>query len=396
MREKPVFVSKKSKRNNRIRRKRINMIRQIKSAGVMLLAIPLTLIVCKCANWVDFSWPMIALICVLGCGFNIGALFVSLAWINNRDNKKNTNAWAGTIFWAINILLVSYVGYHATAEVLAPVLCIAISIAVCMMTVGKTRDMVFYGCEGAILMVVLGIHLEYSPEQYMYQILVVALCEIIQYYRQKIYTQRTTDESIIEEQTAMAETDPMTKLLNRRGLERRIASTWPMCQRQGTEVAIIMMDIDYFKKYNDAFGHPQGDECIRKVTAQIAYNVRRQTDCAARVGGEEFLVYLYGISPQEALNWAKHLKDNIERLLIPHAANNFLPYVTVSMGVVAKQVEKGDTFWELQELADKQLYNAKECGRACISMNDQCYAKVKSQTEINNAAIRERGFHIIN
>ena len=100
----------------------------------------------------------------------------------------------------------------------------------------------------------------------------------------------------------------------------------------------MMIDIDNFKKYNDTYGHAAGDECIRKVTAAIRRNVKRRTDYAARVGGEEFLVMLTGIEPKLAVKWALDLKKAIDSLKIPHADTNFNPYVSVSMGVACAEV----------------------------------------------------------
>lgn len=173
-----------------------------------------------------------------------------------------------------------------------------------------------------------------------------------------------------------AETDPMTRLLNRRGLERRVSNIWPHCIRQKTDVAVIMMDIDFFKKYNDSFGHAEGDECIKAVASAILSSVRRQTDYAARVGGEEFLVMLTGIEPKQAIQWSLNLKKKIEDLKIPHSKENFLPFVTVSMGLCCCQVTPERDFEKIREEADKSLYDAKYNGRACLSFNKRIFAQI--------------------
>ena len=172
-----------------------------------------------------------------------------------------------------------------------------------------------------------------------------------------------------------AETDPMTLLLNRRGLDRRVESVWPHCIRQKSSVAILMIDIDNFKKYNDTFGHAAGDECIRKVTAAIRKNVKRRTDYAARVGGEEFLVMLTGIEPKLAVKWSLELKKSIDGLKIPHADTNFNPYVSVSMGLACTVINDGLTFDKLREEADKSLYEAKYNGRACLYYHHKAFGK---------------------
>lgn len=173
-----------------------------------------------------------------------------------------------------------------------------------------------------------------------------------------------------------AETDPMTQLLNRRGFDRRLENIWPHCIRQKSNIAVLMIDIDNFKKYNDSFGHAAGDDCIRKVTACIRRNVKRRTDYAARVGGEEFLVMLTGIEPKLAVKWALDLKKSIEALKIPHAETNFNPYVSVSMGLACTTVSENTSFEKIREEADKSLYEAKYNGRACLYYHHRSFGKV--------------------
>lgn len=175
-----------------------------------------------------------------------------------------------------------------------------------------------------------------------------------------------------------AETDPMTQLLNRRGLLKRVSAIWPHCVRQRISVSILMMDIDNFKKYNDAFGHAQGDECIRMVTKAIRDCTKRKTDYCARVGGEEFLVLLTDTDAVQALRWSTSLKKRIEALQIPHSDKNFLPFVTISIGIASCQPSKDTSFEDLRNSADDELYNAKEKGRACISVNNKIYSRINS------------------
>ncbi len=360
----------------------------------MLFFIPAFLVVCKMFGLLSFSWPITLL--MGGCGAAFSLFFMIHVSRSLTDkNEKDATVLLDDIFWAYQIMFFVVIGYFATTKYLAIGIYMVMPVVISMLPVGKRRDLFIFGGLGAAVLVLLSIHHDYTLTEFLFQAEILMFAEIAQYLREKLYSQKVVDESKIVETTAMAETDSMTKLLNRRGLERRIAATWPMCARQNTSVAIIMMDIDYFKKYNDAFGHPKGDECLKKVSTEIAHCVRRQTDYAARVGGEEFLVFLYGAGPQDALNWAKTLKDRIEGLLIPHATNNFLPFVTVSMGIATKNVERGDAFWELQNEADKQLYGAKEYGRACICMKDQCYAKVQSQSQLNKTIIKEKGFRVL-
>lgn len=174
---------------------------------------------------------------------------------------------------------------------------------------------------------------------------------------------------------ALSEQDAMTGLLNRRGLERNIFPIWPHCIRQSLSVAVIMLDIDNFKKYNDTFGHLKGDICIKKIGDQIKKTARRKTDIVARIGGEEFVVFLSGVESKEAISWALQLQKNIETMGIPHSSNSIFPIVTVSMGIYCGVPQQDSQFYEYRDMADANLYRAKENGRACIIYDGACYGK---------------------
>ena len=175
-----------------------------------------------------------------------------------------------------------------------------------------------------------------------------------------------------------AETDPMTGLLNRRGLDRRLENVWPLCIRQQIKVAVLMIDIDNFKKYNDNFGHPAGDECIKAVTGTIRNCVRRRTDYAARVGGEEFLVLLTDIEPSQAIKWALNLQKAVADMNIPHAPSNFSPIVTISLGLSTETVRESTLFDLMKDEADRSLYDSKQNGRNRLYYHGKCYRSTRS------------------
>lgn len=231
-------------------------------------------------------------------------------------------------------------------------------------------------------------------ERFVYLICGFAMCGVISRQAYYAYIRKVEDATKLNSAKNQAETDPMTTMLNRRGLERRIAQVWPLCIRQGMEVAVIMLDIDNFKKYNDHFGHAAGDECIRAVAQAIKKQTKRKTDYCARVGGEEFLIFLTGISAQDGIIWAQNCKKAVEDLVIPHAPDNFLPFVTMSMGMCHAKVNGTTEFWELRNEADRGLYQAKEEGRACIFMEDKCYAKTTPELSKKHYFL-ERGFRSI-
>lgn len=160
-----------------------------------------------------------------------------------------------------------------------------------------------------------------------------------------------------------AERDPLTGLYNRRGLDKNVDVVWPYCVRYKSVAALFILDIDHFKMYNDTYGHPKGDICIKLVANAIRKAARRSTDIAARIGGEEFVVFIHDIKEREALLLAERMRGSIEHLEISQALEAGVPNVTVSIGV-ALAVPSGDTsFADLYERADRALYTAKNSGR---------------------------------
>lgn len=177
--------------------------------------------------------------------------------------------------------------------------------------------------------------------------------------------------------TLTSEKDPLTGLMNRRGLDKNAAVLWPYCSRTSTMVGIIEMDIDFFKKYNDRFGHPAGDRCLKLIAKSIKQSARRSSDITARTGGEEFLIFVQGMSEEEIVEFAMKIRGNINDLKIPHAYAGVSNYVTVSMGIACCVPSAANSFDELYEEADRALYTAKENGRNCVVSGNKIYGRMK-------------------
>ncbi len=162
---------------------------------------------------------------------------------------------------------------------------------------------------------------------------------------------------------AEASHDGLTTIANRRRFAKALESEWKQAQRYGTPLSLIMVDIDFFKRYNDHYGHGSGDECLKKVAIALAKSAERPTDLVARYGGEEFVALLPETDLVGAYSVAKRFRNYVEGLRIPHAHSDVGNIVTVSMGVacVTPSVEMTET--ELLKLADCKLYQAKENGR---------------------------------
>lgn len=160
--------------------------------------------------------------------------------------------------------------------------------------------------------------------------------------------------------------DSLTGLYNRRYFDDFLEREFKRALRNQTSLALIMIDIDFFKSYNDRFGHQKGDECLRCIAATFALVIHRSHDLVARYGGEEFAVVLPETDIQGATAVAENLRRRVEQLRLPHPDS---PYgiVTISEGVAATIPKSDDQAEKLLEAADSALYHAKRAGRNRVS-----------------------------
>ncbi|MFA9216543.1 MAG: diguanylate cyclase domain-containing protein [Sphingomonadaceae bacterium] len=163
---------------------------------------------------------------------------------------------------------------------------------------------------------------------------------------------------------ALAFVDGLTGVANRRQFDQRLQAAWDSCARQMLPCALLMVDIDYFKSYNDRYGHQQGDECLRRVARTLDSLLQRPDDLLARYGGEEFVALLPGTSVEGAGKVAAALEQAVRRLALPHASSA-ADIVTVSIGVATLRPGAGSDSEKLLREADAQLYRAKQEGRGC-------------------------------
>ncbi len=158
--------------------------------------------------------------------------------------------------------------------------------------------------------------------------------------------------------------DPLTQIPNRRQMDENLENEWKKALRSGKPLSILMIDIDYFKGYNDHYGHGAGDECLCRVAEALSNGVSRSGDMVARYGGEEFAVILPETDLQSALLIAERLRQLVLGLNLPHAASRLEMRVTVSIGCATMDSATGITkAAELLQKADSMLYQAKKMGR---------------------------------
>lgn len=157
--------------------------------------------------------------------------------------------------------------------------------------------------------------------------------------------------------------DGLTGIANRRHFDAQLEREWQRALRNGTPLALVLMDIDYFKEYNDRNGHPAGDQCLKQVAGILRDVTRAPTDLMARYGGEEFVSLLPETDEAGAGAVAQRVMEQVENLQIRHPASQVADHITLSIGICSMRVEAGMDSAPLVAAADAALYRAKRRGR---------------------------------
>lgn len=186
----------------------------------------------------------------------------------------------------------------------------------------------------------------------------------------RIHTMQQRLFSMSQELTAanrsllqLSSVDSLTGLANRRSFDHALETRWHHAQTSGRPLALMMCDIDYFKRYNDNYGHQAGDSCLRRVADVLATCVRDNGDFVARYGGEEFAVLMSNASANTAMIIARRILESVRAAQIPHGHSPVSPYVTLSLGVAISRPRDDSSPEQLIESADKALYASKDQGR---------------------------------
>jgi diguanylate cyclase (GGDEF)-like protein len=174
-----------------------------------------------------------------------------------------------------------------------------------------------------------------------------------------------------------AATDALTGVANRRQFDESLEREWRRAQRSGDPVSLLMIDVDHFKLYNDLYGHPKGDVCLRHVTQALLSACKRPADFVARYGGEEFMILLPQTPRHGARHMAQQVLDAVAAFGIFHEDSQTTHHVSVSVGIAC--LDDASACWpnshalrasDLVRAADKALYSAKQAGRAQAKLRD--------------------------
>lgn len=164
-------------------------------------------------------------------------------------------------------------------------------------------------------------------------------------------------------------TDGLTGLANRRRIDDRLVEDWARCSKTEENLALLMLDVDHFKKYNDSLGHGAGDECLKNIAGILEQVCNREADLVARYGGEEFLILMPDMDINGGLETAEQIRSSIEAAHLPHPESPTADVVTVSVGIAVTIPEPNLKPKSLLDMADNALYDAKEGGRNCVMLN---------------------------
>ncbi|ACS86888.1 diguanylate cyclase domain-containing protein [Musicola paradisiaca] len=180
--------------------------------------------------------------------------------------------------------------------------------------------------------------------------------------RARVMTQLTL-KLYMDNMRDIAWIDGLTGLANRRRFDEMLPGYWQVCRRERRPIALLMLDVDFFKRYNDSYGHQAGDDCLRQVATAIQQNIRRPMDMCFRYGGEEFACLLPFTDLAGACQRAGAILDTVRQLAIPHRASEISDSITLSIGVDCQIPHREDGWNLLLRNADTALYQGKALGR---------------------------------
>lgn len=167
----------------------------------------------------------------------------------------------------------------------------------------------------------------------------------------------------------LAVQDGMTGIANRRAFDTRLEYEWDRCQRENQPLSLIMIDVDFFKQYNDHYGHLAGDDCLKIIAKTLSQSTKRGSDLCARYGGEEFVLLLPNTGSDSAARIAEDCREKIYQLGIIHESSSICDVISISAGVSSTLPDRAESSLTIIDWADQALYQAKLEGRNRIKLH---------------------------
>jgi diguanylate cyclase (GGDEF)-like protein len=244
--------------------------------------------------------------------------------------------------------------------------------------------LIFYPAVAANVIVMFayiaaGAALQLPGREFAYDALAMVAANLfgasVVYMHEKTSRMRFLEACLLREMVAR---DGLTGIQNRRMFDQHIQRVWQQAVREQERVAVLLVDVDCFKDYNDRYGHQAGDECLRAVAVSLSQCARRPLDFVARYGGEEFAVVLYEASREYVAEVLTRIQRSIAELNIPHEASRVASRLTVSIGAAFILPSSSRTHDGLIQLADEALYSAKEQGRNRVVVMEAEYHTLRT------------------
>lgn len=355
----------------------VNMKRAIKSSFILAVLVPFVILTYSLTDWYDS---------ILKIAFCVGAIILEIIqisycivlYIQVKNDEFESFRILYMSYYVITIMLLMLASGSDMKVFHSEILYIIACAYFIFVPVVNEKDRLIIIMVMSVIMVTMVLVFRMNVRFVVDVCLMQILTMIVSRYQHNINFRHEKMNISLKRKTDYSEHDPLTGLFNRRGLETRANAIWPYCERNKVSVGILAIDIDYFKKYNDAFGHPQGDECLKMVAKVLKDSAQRSSDIVTRTGGEEFIIFVQDTDENNIVQLALKIRRNLEARAIPHAYKSISKYVTVSIGAATFVPGYGKDFDKLYENADKALYAAKNNGRNCIVYEGNLYGRIKN------------------
>lgn len=298
--------------------------------------------------------------------FLIGLLLIALInwriWPNSADEVKKAHIIISHVFTIFSLFMCVALSVFCPVNMLSVYIIGCLGIA-SMVSLRPYNSFIIYAVVH-ITFIDAFINMR-NNDPHMYYLLMDGTLAVIIGWVLSVINFKTRVSDYINKKTieVLSCQDSLTGVANRRQFDRVIEIEWLRCLREKSPLSLIILDIDHFKNYNDAYGHLAGDICLKKITTALVEIIRRPSDLIARYGGEEFAIILPNTDETGAVKLAERLRAEIEKLNIPHKHSNVDRKVTISLGVSTVIPQLNSDVDNLIIKADQALYKAKEKGR---------------------------------
>lgn len=221
-------------------------------------------------------------------------------------------------------------------------------------------------------------------------LVVLTVFSIILYSNRKLYAEIKRRIQVEKELELLVDTDPLTGLYNRRYFNQQFRKEFSRARRNNYLFAYVMMDLDYFKEYNDIYGHQEGDKALRKISQLFSHLFKRAGDDCFRLGGEEFGALLIHMTKEQIQTHLETVRKSVEELKIEHSGNHSSNYLTLSIGYVLVEPPHRTTLDDIYKMADMALYLAKEKGRNKVATYNPIEKMIESNSEKPDTIISKK------